>query len=166
MILPGMIASKEVADPRTRQPLSLVAAEELDRFLDRHLPLGLTLRSLCTQHGIGLKITAQVLKARHGIRAGASDEVDPFLIADLAPKLKDLINAQDAARHLCISVYLLRWLMADGLLVPEYRFNDRMVGFRPGKLDAFLNTVRDVAEIMEVARSGIVGVSRGDKIMR
>lgn len=57
--------------------------------------------------------------------------VDPFLIADLAPKLKDLINAQDAA-HLCISVYLLRWLMADGLLVPEYRFNDRMVGFDQG----------------------------------
>lgn len=34
------------------------------------------------------------------------------------------------------------------------------------KLDAFLNAVRDVAEIVEVARSGIVGVSRGDKIMR
>jgi len=26
--------------------------------------------------------------------------------------------------------------------------------------------VRDVAEIVEVARSGIVGVSRGDRIMR
>ena len=34
------------------------------------------------------------------------------------------------------------------------------------KLDAFLNTVRDVAEIVEVARSGIVGVSRGDRVMR
>lgn len=34
------------------------------------------------------------------------------------------------------------------------------------KLDAFLDTVREVAEIVEVARSGIVGVSRGDKIMR
>ncbi|MBG6248973.1 MAG: acetolactate synthase small subunit [Candidatus Symbiopectobacterium sp. PLON1] len=34
------------------------------------------------------------------------------------------------------------------------------------KLDAFLSAVRDVAEIVEVARSGIVGVSRGDKIMR
>ena len=49
MILPGMIASKEVADPRTRQPLSLVAAEELDRFLDRHLPLGLMAHELGTQ---------------------------------------------------------------------------------------------------------------------
>ncbi len=29
--------------------------------------------------------------------------------------------------------------MADGLLVPDYRFNDRMVGFRPETLDAFLN---------------------------
>ncbi|PHM49703.1 acetolactate synthase small subunit [Xenorhabdus miraniensis] len=34
------------------------------------------------------------------------------------------------------------------------------------KLDAFLNSVRDMAEIVEVVRSGIVGISRGDKIMR
>ncbi|WP_416776637.1 acetolactate synthase small subunit [Xenorhabdus budapestensis] len=34
------------------------------------------------------------------------------------------------------------------------------------KLDAFLDAVREVAEIVEVARSGIVGVSRGEKIMR
>ncbi|MCC8366709.1 MULTISPECIES: acetolactate synthase small subunit [Xenorhabdus] len=34
------------------------------------------------------------------------------------------------------------------------------------KLDAFLDAVREVAEIVEVARSGIVGVARGEKIMR
>lgn len=34
------------------------------------------------------------------------------------------------------------------------------------KLDAFLNAVRDMAEIVEVVRSGIIGISRGDKIMR
>jgi len=34
------------------------------------------------------------------------------------------------------------------------------------KLDAFLGAVREVAEIVEVARSGIVGVSRGERIMR
>ncbi|SFU71117.1 acetolactate synthase small subunit [Xenorhabdus koppenhoeferi] len=34
------------------------------------------------------------------------------------------------------------------------------------KLDAFLDSVRDMAEIVEVVRSGIIGVSRGDKIMR
>ncbi|WP_406703731.1 acetolactate synthase small subunit [Sodalis sp.] len=34
------------------------------------------------------------------------------------------------------------------------------------KLDALLATVREVAEIVEVARSGIVGLSRGDKVMR
>ncbi len=34
------------------------------------------------------------------------------------------------------------------------------------KLDAFLATVREVTEIVEVARSGIVGLSRGDKVMR
>ncbi|KGB02183.1 MULTISPECIES: acetolactate synthase small subunit [Leclercia] len=34
------------------------------------------------------------------------------------------------------------------------------------KLDAFLASVRDVAKIVEVARSGVVGLSRGDKVMR
>ena len=34
------------------------------------------------------------------------------------------------------------------------------------KLDAFLNSVREVAEVIEVARSGVVGVARGDRIMR
>ena len=34
------------------------------------------------------------------------------------------------------------------------------------KLDAFLASVRDVAKIVEVARSGVVGLSRGEKIMR
>lgn len=34
------------------------------------------------------------------------------------------------------------------------------------KLDAFLATIRDVAKIVEVVRSGVVGLSRGDKIMR
>ncbi|RJE82563.1 hypothetical protein [Paracoccus onubensis] len=103
------------------------------------IPRPTTLRSLCTIHGIGLKITVQVLKARHGIRAGARDEVDPSLIAEPAPTLKDLINAQDAARHLGVSVDLLRGLMVDEVLVPDHRFNDRMVGFRLETLDAFLN---------------------------
>ena len=34
------------------------------------------------------------------------------------------------------------------------------------KLDAFLASLRDVARIVEVVRSGVVGLSRGDKIMR
>ena len=34
------------------------------------------------------------------------------------------------------------------------------------KLDAFIASLRDVARIVEVARSGVVGLSRGDKIMR
>ncbi|MDR0218967.1 MAG: acetolactate synthase small subunit [Enterobacteriaceae bacterium] len=34
------------------------------------------------------------------------------------------------------------------------------------KLDAFLDAVREVAEIVEVVRSGIIGVTRGEKIMR
>ena len=34
------------------------------------------------------------------------------------------------------------------------------------KLDAFLATLREVAKIVEVARSGVVGIPRGDKIMR
>ena len=34
------------------------------------------------------------------------------------------------------------------------------------KLDAFLNIVRDGAKIVEIVRSGIIGISRGDRIMR
>jgi len=34
------------------------------------------------------------------------------------------------------------------------------------KLDAFLATIREVGDIVEVARSGIVGLARGDKVMR
>lgn len=34
------------------------------------------------------------------------------------------------------------------------------------KLDAFLAAIRDVSGIVEVARSGIVGLARGDKVMR
>lgn len=98
-----------------------------------------TLRSLCKRHGIGTKITSLVLKAKYGIRAGESHEVDPVLIAELAPKLKNLLNAQDAGRRLGICVKVLRGLMADHLLLPDFRFNDRMVGFRPETLDAFMN---------------------------
>lgn len=34
------------------------------------------------------------------------------------------------------------------------------------KLDAFLASIRDVAKIVEVARSGVVGLARGEKAMR
>lgn len=111
-------------DQPAYQPICAILAEyvgESFRFTHQEKVFGIktrgipptTLRSLCTMHGIGLKITAQVLMAQHGIRAGASDEVNPTLIADLAPKLKGLLNAQDSARHLGISVDLLRALVAD-----------------------------------------------------
>ncbi|AKJ41413.1 acetolactate synthase small subunit [Pragia fontium] len=35
-----------------------------------------------------------------------------------------------------------------------------------GKLDAFLAAIREAGEIVEVARSGLVGVGRGERIMR
>lgn len=165
-------------DQAAYQPICAILAEyvgENFRFTHQEKVFGIktrglpptTLRSLCTQYGIGLNITAQVLKARHGIRAGASDEVDPSLIADLAPKLKYLINAQDAARHLGISVYLLRGLIADGLLVPDYRLNDRMVGFRPETLDAFLNQRADPEHLRHVrgktAKTQLATVARANR---
>ena len=45
----GMIASTEVRHPQTRQYMSLVAPEEVERFLDRYLPLGLMAYELGTQ---------------------------------------------------------------------------------------------------------------------
>lgn len=85
-----------------------------------------------------MKITAQVLKAQYGLRAGASAEVPPDLIAELAPVLRDLLNAQDAARALGVSIDVLKGLIADGLLLPDYQFNDRMRGFSRETLDRFL----------------------------
>lgn len=98
-----------------------------------------SLRSLCIQHGIGLKVTTQVLKTRYHVNASASDEVDPTLIAEIAPMLKEMLNARGAAHHLGVSVDVLRDLIADELLVPDYRHNNRMPRFRPETLDAFLN---------------------------
>ncbi len=115
----------------------------------------------------------QVLKAQYGLRVGigASSEVDPDLIADLAPKLKDLLNAQDAARHLGVSVDVVRGLIGDGLLVPDYRFNDRMVGFSAATLESFLDDWCSAGKspsggqairtpIQTVARANRVKVSR------
>ena len=34
------------------------------------------------------------------------------------------------------------------------------------KLDAFLSMMKEVADIVEVARSGVIGMSRGEQIMR
>ncbi|MFV0295369.1 MAG: hypothetical protein ACK5JT_04535, partial [Hyphomicrobiaceae bacterium] len=165
-------------DQPAYQPICAILAEyvgENFRFTHQEKVFGIktrgmpptTLRSLCIQYGIGLKITAQVLMARHGIRAGTSDEVDPSLIADLAPKLKDLINARDAARHLGISVYLLRSLVVDEVLVPDYRFNDRMVGFRPRTLDAFLDQWVDPEHPRHVrgktAKTRLVTVARANR---
>lgn len=97
-----------------------------------------SLRVLCARHGIGAKITAQVLKTRTTKRVGLDHEVDPALIAELAPQLKGLLNMHDAARHLGISLDVFRVLLADGLIEPDYQFNRRMAGFRPKTLDAFL----------------------------
>lgn len=129
-----------------------------------------TLRALCTQHGIGVKITAQVLKAQYGLRAGASAEVPPELIAELAPVLRDLLNTQDAARALGVSIDVLKELIADGLLLPDYQFNDRMRGFSRETLDRFLaewcggaKTKRGRGPkiaLLELARSRCVRTSR------
>ncbi|MDH2329003.1 TniQ family protein [Cereibacter sp. SYSU M97828] len=96
-----------------------------------------TLRSLCEQHNVGMKITAQVLEAQYGIRAGSSTVVDPQLIDEIAPQLKGLMNSRDAARDLGVGVELLKGLVDAELLVPDFRFNDRMLGFKRDTLDAF-----------------------------
>ncbi|RMC32856.1 hypothetical protein [Paracoccus alkanivorans] len=165
-------------DQAAYQPICALLAEyvgENFRFTHQEKVFGIktrgipptTLRALCTQYGIGLKITAQVLIAQYGIRAGASDEVDPSLIADLAPRLKDMINAQDAARHLGVSVDLLRGLMADEVLVPDHRLNDRMVGFRPATLDAFLNQWSVPAQVRRTcgrtAKSPLTAIARANR---
>lgn len=170
-------------DQPAYRPICVVLAEyvgETFRFTGQDKVFGIKtrgvqptiLRSLCSQHGIGLKITSQVLKAQYGIRAGASCEVDPALIADLAPKLKDLLNAQDAARYLGVSVDVVRGLISDGLLVPDYMFNERMSGFSGATLKSFIEDWCDAdnppsnrrrsagTPIQIVARANRVRISR------
>ena len=45
----GLIGSREVRDPCSRQSLSLVEPRELDRFLEKYTPLGLIAHQLGTQ---------------------------------------------------------------------------------------------------------------------
>jgi len=45
----GMIDSTRARDPRTRQSMSLIAPEAVDRFLSIYLPLGLMAQALGTQ---------------------------------------------------------------------------------------------------------------------
>lgn len=113
-------------------------------------------RRLCERHGIGLKITAQVLKDQYGIWRCASHEVDPDLIAGLAPKLKGLLNTGDPARHLGTSIDVFRGLVRDGLLVPDYRFNDRMAGFSSTTLDAFISEWCEGARCLESEEEWII----------
>ncbi|GAA4882452.1 acetolactate synthase small subunit [Ferrimonas pelagia] len=44
-------------------------------------------------------------------------------------------------------------------------FTVQLVG-NSAKLDGFLTAMADVAEIIEVARSGVVGIARGDRVLR
>ena len=170
-------------DQAAYQPVCAILAEyvgENFRFTGQEKVFGIktrgvqptTLRSLCNHYGIGLKITIQVLRAQHGIRAGASDEVEPALLDCLASQLKDLLNVQDAARHLGTSVDVVRGLIGDGLLVPDHQFNERMVGFSPATLVSFIqawcstgcvvsNTRREERmPIQTVARANRVKISR------
>lgn len=78
------------------------------------------------------------MKTRTTKRVGLNHEVNPALLAELAPQLNDLLNMHDAARHLGITLDVFRVLLADGLIEPDYKFNRRMAGFRPKTLDAFL----------------------------
>ncbi|WP_148043686.1 hypothetical protein [Paracoccus methylarcula] len=83
----GIIASREVPDPRTRQPLSSIASEELDRFLDLHLPLGLMAYELGTQ-------------ARHVAARLDKAEVWPIPLPDQCSKIYLRIEARSGDREL------------------------------------------------------------------
>lgn len=96
-----------------------------------------TLRALCKRHDIGVKIVAQMLKSKYGRRFGFSEMIDPKLVAEIAPLVKIQMNAQAAARYLGVSIEVLYGVIADRLIVPDFRFNERMMGFLPTTLDAF-----------------------------
>lgn len=110
-----------------------------------------SLRSLCIKHDIGYKVTARALELETGTRPGVYSNADPARIAAIAPLLRGLLDAASAARHLVISHDALSQLVRKGAIVPAYRFNGRMVGFRPEDLDAFLAQVLAGAEVTDPA---------------
>lgn len=98
-------------------------------------------------------------------------------------KLVDVLRVSELGKNACVERELmLVKVQASGYGRDEVKrsaeiFRGQIIDVTPSlytvqlsgasdKLDAFLNSIRDVAEIVEVVRSGIVGVSRGDRIMR
>mgnify|MGYP006330283455 CR=1 len=57
--------------------------------------------------GVVCKSARRIGQNQHQPPSCCRIEVDPSLIFCLAPKLKDLLNTQDAAHHLGVSVDLL-----------------------------------------------------------
>ncbi len=99
-------------------------------------------------------------------------------------KLVDVLRVSELGQgsHVEREIMLVKVLQASGYGREEVKrsaeiFRGQIIDVTPShytvqlagtseKLDAFLATIRDVAKIVEVARSGVVGLSRGDKIMR
>lgn len=98
-------------------------------------------------------------------------------------KLVDVlrVNELGQAAHIEREIMLVK-IQASGEARDEIKrnadiFRGQIVDVTPGhyivqlagvseKLDAFIDSIGDMAKIVEIARSGVVGLSRGDKIMR
>ena len=83
-------------------------------------------------------------------------------------KLVDVLRVSELGQgaHVEREIMLVK-IQASGYGRDEVKRNTEIFrGQIIDKLDAFLASIRDVAKIVEVARSGVVGLSRGDKIMR
>lgn len=97
-------------------------------------------------------------------------------------KLVDVLRVRELseAPHVEREVMLVK-LHAVGIIRDEIKrcadiFRGQVVDITPSlytvqvagtsdKLNAFLHTIAEVAEVVEVVRSGIIGISRGEKIM-
>lgn len=109
------------------------------------------------------KVLEQIEKQLHKLvdvlRVAELTESDRVEREIMLVKLRATGEGREEVKR-CADIF--RWQIVD---VTASLYTVQMVG-TSGKLDAFLSAIREAGEIVEVARSGIVGVARGERIMR
>ncbi len=112
-----------------------------------------------------------------------SDDMELEQIEKQLHKLVDVLKVQEVTEHEHIERELmLVKVKASGTVRMEVKnisdiFRGQIVDITPAqytiqisgnsdKLDAFIRTVADVTEVVEVARSGVVGIVRGERALK
>lgn len=112
-----------------------------------------------------------------------SDDLELEQVQKHLHKLVDVLKVQEVTEHAHIERELmLVKVKATGFARTEVKrtsdiFRGQIVDITPSqytiqvtgdsdKLDAFITTISDVTDVVEVARSGVVGIARGERALK